>query len=112
VQERLMETRALFNGAHQHRLRTERLNATFRARLASLARRSRARVHDRERSRWACGWWVLATASCAYIEACAKSVALVVETRRVLPGPSKISKRKRAEMPKALGVNRTPLVAC
>lgn len=59
VQERLMETRAIFDGADQHRLHVERLNATFRARLAPLARRTRAGVH--ERATLEAGMWLVGT---------------------------------------------------
>ncbi len=78
VQERLMATQrsltALINTAY-----IERLNATFRARLAPLVRRSRAGVHE-QGTRWrqGCGWWVVATTSCGHIEACAKSAVVVV----------------------------------
>ncbi len=60
VQERLMQTQrsltALINTAY-----VERLNATFRARLAPLVRGSRAAVHE-QGTHWrrGCGWWVLA----------------------------------------------------
>src|SRR3712207_9432036 len=67
---------ALINTAY-----VERLNATFRARLAPLVRRSRAGVHEQGTLwRQGCGWWVLATTSCGHIEACAKSA--VVERSR------------------------------
>ncbi len=58
VQERLMETQrsltALINTAY-----VERLNATFRARLAPLARRTRAGVH--KRATLEAGMWLIGT---------------------------------------------------
>ena len=58
VQERLMETQrsvtALINTAY-----VERLNATFRARLAPLVRRSRAGVH--EQGTLEAGMWLVGT---------------------------------------------------
>ena len=48
---------ALFNGAHQHRLHIERLNATFRSRLAPLTRRTRVGVH--KRSTLEAGMWLV-----------------------------------------------------
>jgi hypothetical protein len=60
VQERLMETQrcvtALINTAY-----IERLNATFRARLAPLARRSRAAVH--QQATLEAGMWLV---GCCY----------------------------------------------
>jgi hypothetical protein len=48
----------------------ERLQATFRSRLAALVRRSRAPVRLRGRWRRGCGWWALATTSAGRTKVC------------------------------------------
>ena len=50
----------------------ERLNASFRQRLAPLARRTRCLAQKRRRSRQVCGWWVPSTTSVPRTKACAR----------------------------------------
>jgi hypothetical protein len=75
VQERLMETQrcvtALINNAY-----IERLNATFRAHLAPLARRTRAGVH--QQATLEAGMWLVGCCytSCGCIKACAESATM------------------------------------
>jgi hypothetical protein len=97
VRERLMETQRSLTALINTAAYVERLNATFRARLAPLGRRSRAGVHE-QRTFWrqGCGWWVLATTSCGHIEACAKSAVVVMERSRPLAsGSSELRLRRR-----------------
>ena len=55
--------RALINTSY-----IERLQATFRARLAPLVGRTRAGAHKQCTLEWGCGWWAVARTSCGHIE--------------------------------------------
>ncbi len=95
VQERLMETQrslvtALINTAY-----VERLNATFRARLAPLVRRSRAGVH--EQGTLETGMWLVGTCyNLLWVHRSLRQSAVVMERSRPLAsGSSELRLRRR-----------------